>query len=256
MNQLIFWKDMAVFWGKNPKAITKHCHPAIQMVLAMEGAFTSKNENGEWGEKKALLIAPNHAHECNAQGIHILSIEIDTESAFGEWILKNQLQDQTMIDFPQGSEESLAYENLFDKFEHQKWDELRVIIENLFDFKDTYQASPKDERINKVIHFITNNINEPITTEKLTEVSCLSESRLLHLFKESMGLPIRNYILWYRLKMVLYYITKGYSLTKAAYASGFADQAHMTRTCVKMLGLPPSALSKNSKFIQVSFPER
>ena len=88
----------------------------------------------------------------------------------------------------------------------------------------------------------------------LTEVAYLSESRLLHLFKEEMGLPVRNYILWYKLKIVLEHILEGNALTTASYSAGFADQAHMTRTFTRMTGVPPSLLTKNSKFVQVSFP--
>jgi len=94
-----------------------------------------------------------------------------------------------------------------------------------------------------------------IDTKTLMEIAHLSESRMLHLFKEKMGLPIRNYILWFRLKTVLLQILDGKSLTEAAYSAGFSDQAHMTRTCVKMLGIPPSQIIKNSKFVQVSIQE-
>ena len=34
----------------------------------------------------------------------------------------------------------------------------------------------------------------------------------------------------------------------------FSDQAHMTRTFCNMIGVPPSLISKNSKFVQVSTP--
>ena len=121
-------------------------------------------------------------------------------------------------------------------------------------YQQTYKPSQKNDRIENVLNFISQNVNKPITTKKLSEVAFLSESRLLHLFKENMGLPIRNYILWFRLKVVVKQILKGNSLTKSAYEAGFSDQAHMTRTCVNMIGVAPSTISKNSKFIQVSYP--
>jgi len=85
-------------------------------------------------------------------------------------------------------------------------------------------------------------------------VSYLSESRLLHLFKQEIGLPIRNYILWHRLQLAFKELSKGHSLTEVAYLTGFSDQSHLTRTFVKTIGATPSSLLKNSKFIQVSFP--
>lgn len=254
MNQITIWKDMTVFWGSNPKAVTEHRHPTIQLVLASQDSFSSKNKKGEWEEKKGLLISPNYFHECNAKSVHIFSIDIDPESVLGEWILNNQLKNQKIIDFPLSSKEEINFEDLSYKFRTKKWDEIRTTIENLFSFKYIHEPSKKDDRIQSVLDFISRNIDKTITTKDLTEVAYLSESRLLHLFKESMGLPIRNYILWYRLKIVLTQIMEGNTLTKAAFEAGFSDQAHMTRTCVNMLGVSPSTFSKNSKFIQVSYP--
>lgn len=254
MNQIILWKDMTLFWGSNPKAVSEHRHPSIQLVLAAQNSFSSKNKNGEWIEKTGLLIAPNYFHECNAKNIQILSIDIEPESALGEWILKHLLNDHKIINFPPESKEGFNFKELSHNFKNKEWNKIRVIIENSFLYQQTYDPSQKDDRIENVLNFISQNINKPINTKKLTEVAFLSESRLLHLFKKNMGLPIRNYILWFRLKIVITQIMKGKSLTKSAYEAGFSDQAHMTRTCVNMIGVPPSTFSKNSKFIQVSYP--
>ncbi|MBF6447880.1 helix-turn-helix domain-containing protein [Nocardia elegans] len=37
----------------------------------------------------------------------------------------------------------------------------------------------------------------------------------------------------------------GDDVTAAAHAAGFADSAHLSRTCRATFGLPPSALSRN-----------
>ncbi|MEQ8945965.1 MAG: AraC family transcriptional regulator [Balneola sp.] len=246
---------MTLFWGRNPQAVSEHRHPTIQLVLATQSTFTSKSNNGDWEEKTGLLITPNYFHECNANNVHIFSLDIDPESALGEWILKHQLEHQKIIDFPTDTTTDFNFDEISDQIENNQWHEIRKVIENAFLFKRSYEPSQKDDRIEKVINFISQNSDKPITTKRLSEVAMLSESRLLHLFKENMGLPIRNYILWYRLKIVITQIMKGKTLTQSAYEAGFSDQAHMTRTCVKMVGVPPSTLSKNSKFIQVSYPQ-
>jgi AraC-like DNA-binding protein len=137
---------------------------------------------------------------------------------------------------------------------HEDWPAIREMVETAFGFRRTTPFLYKDNRIQDVIEFISNNISQKINSETLTEVACLSESRLLHLFKEEMGLPIRNYILWLRLQIVIELILDGNSLTTASYQAGFSDQAHMTRTFRNMIGVPPSLISKNSKFVQVSTP--
>ena len=139
---------------------------------------------------------------------------------------------------------------------NSQWDSIYFKIISLFDFNPNILVSiNKDQRILNVLDHINNNIDSNITTEVLKDVACLSESRLLHLFKQQMGLPIRNYILWCRIQIVFNKIAEGNSLTQAAYYAGFSDQAHLTRTFVKTVGAPPSSLLKNSKFVQVFFPD-
>ena len=254
MNYLIIWKDFKIFYGSHSRTVNEHRHPVIQLVFAVRDTFRSKDDSGNWVAKKGLLIAPNCPHECDASNIPIISIQIDPESSLGEWILSNQLKDRLIIDYPSKDVVSIDINSFSDHLANEDWPAIREMIETAFGFRRTTPLLHKDKRIQDVVEFISNNIGEKINSETLTEVACLSESRLLHLFKEEMGLPIRNYILWLRLQIVIELILEGNSLTTASYKAGFSDQAHMTRTFSNMIGVPPSLISKNSKFIQVSTP--
>jgi AraC-like DNA-binding protein len=73
-----------------------------------------------------------------------------------------------------------------------------------------------------------------------TEVAAavgVSVSRLTHLFTEQVGIPLRRYVLWLRLRMAITEVLAGADLTDAAHSAGFADSAHLTRTCRDMFGL-------------------
>lgn len=70
----------------------------------------------------------------------------------------------------------------------------------------------------------------------------LSASRLRHLVSAQAGTPLRRYRLWCRLTQAAMWAARGHSLTDAALAAGFADQAHFTRAFRAMFGLPPSAV--------------
>ena len=256
MNHLIIWKDAVLFWGTNPRAITKHGHPVIQWVVGEKQAFRTQQSDGQWVEKRAMLIAPNHAHACDARNLQIITLGIDPESSLGEWIMKNVLKEDNTLDFPERDIKPEDFEKLNNWLEAGNWSAMRAWIEDVFGYNsEKHIGRETDERLQAVIEFIANHIEGEINTAMLTEVAHLSESRLLHLFKEHMGLPIRNYIQWYRLQLALKFVISGKSLTEAAYHAGFADQAHMTRTCVKMVGIPPSTAVKNSKFVQVSIPD-
>ncbi len=254
MNHLIIWKELYLFIGINQRAIAKHQHPLIQLIIGVDGPFLWKDEGGNWIEKNVLLVSPNHAHECDAKGLKVAIISIDPESVWGEFVNRQYLDIHPMIDFSfRNGRFDLA--SIMSLIKENNWAEIHQNIQALFDFDATVSMlHPKEERIQKVLDYIHANIDRKISTKILMEVSHLSESRLLHLFKETMGLPIRNYILWRRIRIAFYQILEGKALTAAAYIAGFSDQAHLTRTFVKTIGLPPSAILKNSKFVQVFFP--
>lgn len=108
----------------------------------------------------------------------------------------------------------------------------------------------QDKRIQFVSNYLAENPYEGLTAKSLSLQCGISESRLLHLFKEKMGITIRNYILWIRLVKGLQHISKGREMAEAASLAGFSDHPHFSRTFMKMFGHPPSTLLKNSRFIQ------
>ncbi|OFJ51179.1 hypothetical protein BEL07_24250 [Mycolicibacterium grossiae] len=73
----------------------------------------------------------------------------------------------------------------------------------------------------------------------------ISTTRLTHVFTAATGLPLRRYVLWLRLMMAFRAVADGDDLTAAAHAAGFADSAHLTRTCQAMFGLSPSILQRH-----------
>jgi AraC-like DNA-binding protein len=72
----------------------------------------------------------------------------------------------------------------------------------------------------------------------------LSPSRLTHVFTREVGLPVKRYVLWRRLRRVVEEVAGGATLTWAAAAAGFSDSAHLSRTFHRAFGLPPSALQR------------
>lgn len=69
----------------------------------------------------------------------------------------------------------------------------------------------------------------------------LSPAHLQALFVRDVGLPIRTWRLWRRLLVAVASLAR-LDATSAAHAAGFADLAHFSRTCRRMLGYSPSVL--------------
>lgn len=71
----------------------------------------------------------------------------------------------------------------------------------------------------------------------------LSESRLTHLMTETLGAPPRTWRTWLRLQRAIRErLLGGATLTQAAHRAGFADSAHLTRTCKQLTGVRPGQM--------------
>lgn len=253
MKKYILWQDMMLFYGSLPKSIHLHQHPVIQLVIGIDAPFLKKDENNLWQPHQALLIAPNVAHECNAANKRVFSLNIEPESRIGEHIMRSFKKDEI---FKNLNDDELSYFD-FDKIDQMIKDEelekLYQLISKFFYIKNptTPALLSQDERVIKIRKYIQENIHQKFETNELCQLVFLSESRLLHLFKENVGIPIRNYILWMRIKTAIELIVSGKNLTYAAHEAGFSDSSHFSKTFVNTIGLNPAELLKNSKFIQV-----
>lgn len=83
----------------------------------------------------------------------------------------------------------------------------------------------------------------PVGPPTLGEVArrvAMSPSHLSHLFSAEVGLPYAAWRRWTRLHRAIDQVRAGRSLTEAAHAAGFADSAHLTRTCRDLFGITPT----------------
>jgi AraC-like DNA-binding protein len=95
-----------------------------------------------------------------------------------------------------------------------------------------------DDRIKKALEIVEINFEKVYSLEEIAELSYLSPSRFLHLFKERTGLNFRRYQLWNRLVKSLPGLTTS-SITETAHKYGFTDSSHYTRTFKETFGVNP-----------------
>jgi AraC family transcriptional regulator of arabinose operon len=99
-----------------------------------------------------------------------------------------------------------------------------------------------DKRIERVLEAIRANAGQ-IQLRELSVVACLSPDRLTHLFAEQVGVSVKRYALWTKVRRTVQQFTGHRPLTDVALVSGFTDAAHMSRTFQRYFGLPPSFLA-------------
>jgi AraC-like DNA-binding protein len=98
-----------------------------------------------------------------------------------------------------------------------------------------------DRRIARLVETLRDPSDDPAGAVTRTG---LSAAHLQALFVRDIGIPMRTYRLWRRLLHGLARVGP-LDLTAAAHAADFADLAHFSRTCRRMLGYAPSALRAN-----------
>jgi AraC-like DNA-binding protein len=194
---------------------------------------------------KSFLIPSDLPHQLSLSGSEkVLMIWLDPEFRIHRSIIKpkdiqfpfHELENE-LIDY---SKERLSCENAEKVREIVTGTELLEKQENI------------DHRILSAIEWINQHLTEQtITTEHLADMVYLSSSRFMHLFSEQIGIPVRKYILWQRLRYALIQLSQGITITESSHAAGFTDSSHMNRSFNAMFGITPSKIFKNSRFIQV-----
>ena len=86
-----------------------------------------------------------------------------------------------------------------------------------------------------------------LSLKEAAAVAHLSPSRFRHLFVAQTGVSFRAYVLWARVETAVGAAMSGRSWTVAAQEAGFADSAHLSRTCRRMFGFTPATPSRNRR---------
>ncbi|MBL0122271.1 MAG: helix-turn-helix transcriptional regulator [Betaproteobacteria bacterium] len=110
---------------------------------------------------------------------------------------------------------------------------------------DLVTSPQPDSRVDTALTFLRESPELYGSIDALAEKVHLSPSRFAHVFKTAVGVPVRRYVLWMKLRRALDLAIAGDSLTTAALSAGFADSAHLSRTVRAMMGIAPEYLFRH-----------
>ena len=245
--QLYLWNGLLLYAAGGHRN-DWHSHYAASLIISLDAPFRLELREGVDASVSACILAPNTENRVSIEG-RFISLMADIDSSIFEPLAplldgKNwaQINDETLSALKPRLE-ALSETEISEREARQLVDDC---IEAISGQRPRQLAVQLDRRISKVLQLIRESLPAEPDTDALAAKVDLSRSRLLHLFKEQLGLPMGQYLLWRRLFEAARLWDEGLSMAEAAHAAGFYDQSHYTRTMRKMLDVTPSGIAGNA----------
>jgi len=238
MREMVDFKlaqGIAYYIGKSIET-ERHRHHALEFIFGIEQPFNFVSDEDILNDIHGVVVHPNCPHQFIGSDVPYLFIFLEPELLQVNQI-KNyyNLTSQKIVTFSRLSTFPIPEKVIDFSF---FWEVLKIPIAHA-------GIAEIDSRIKDVVELIKSSLEQgQISSDALAKSVFLSESRFSHLFKEQIGIPVRKYILWCRIQEALKELLRGSNFTKSAYAAGFSDSAHFSRTFLEMFGVSPSSVLK------------
>ncbi|MBP3192084.1 helix-turn-helix domain-containing protein [Natronogracilivirga saccharolytica] len=251
---LYLWKGVALI-NADFTETSLHSHHAIQLTCGYSGNFSITIPQQTELQSNAVVLDADTPHLFrNKDHGFTLFIYIEPESLLADAVRNHLLKGNN-------------YRQLDRELFMPLWQLLtyrdaacRDMINSISELAGLLQVEESDrqrydERVLRALSYIRESLDQPLSIKDLASSLYLSESRLMHLIAEQTGMPFRKHVHWARLFACVKVVVGGANLSEASLKAGFSDQAHFTRTFVRMFGIPPGDFLKDSRNVQAFFCE-
>lgn len=245
IGDLFLSTGMVLFLGRHVST-APHRHFTAAITISLEGPIRYRASEAEpWIETQGFAARSNAALECDTGDELVINMQLDPE--------KSDVRALNVLDF--GGREVMSLPDammtpLVEKLRRihatpdmKGMDLQQAVLSAIHD----QPVRPRlfDPRVARVLQRLKDAVPEALSSAELARGVGLSEGRLIHLFAEQLGVPLRRYVLALRLRRTLFFLSRGHTLTDAAQEAGFSDSAHLTRVYREMYGLPPSKMFRS-----------
>jgi len=218
---------------------TTHVCDSVHLLLAANGCLTVRRPGPLGRTCGSVLIPPAVLHQIDVSGRHLLIGCVDGDTDFAK-ALRKHLDDRIV------PVDDVVIVRLGTTL---TW--LRGATREAIDtwLQSTIACEPVERQIHpavrRALEYVRRHELDSAHTSlaHLAQVADLSPSRLMHVFTESMFVPLRPYLSWLRLQRAIEAFGDGHSVTDAAYLASFADGSHLARTFRRILGVTPRTLA-------------
>ena len=210
----LVWPAAMIVWGPGFTSAA-HRHHSVQMVMAMQGTLLvrgkSRDESTRCG---AVLIRPDAVHEIDARDATVVIGFVDAESELGAALCERIRGDILCIPPSRVARWRAALGPTPTEARVERW-----VRRELLRRRRAVKIHPGVDRV--LTHLREGlAVADDVSLDRLAGISGLSRSRFMHVFTESVGVPIRPYILWLRLQQAACELMHGANVTLAAQRCG------------------------------------
>lgn len=244
-NHLYVWDDRFLYSTPMIASDLTRRHTVTLLMSLGDAGFRLGDAAGNWQGYQVALIAHNTARTLDATQAPLLSMNFDPQSyefhalsallgrhrvrsviLDGAWVRDAPIAELVRGELDQGS--------LF-----RFTTELPRAISGYRPIR-----MPMDMRVMRIAQKIKQELPLTSTVAELAAQVGISSHRLTHVFSDRLGISIKSYVLWARMRRAVELIAKDVPLAMVAHDVGFSDSAHLTRTLKNFFGLTPSMLAR------------
>lgn len=240
---LYLWESR-LLWATEESEHEPHAHLSTAIFLSLDGPFELQVGERSYSDVEAVVVRGNVLRSLRAPHPNLqFNIEPDMPDHAP---LRAALGDADAVKIP-----ASTYEHLRPRLREALARPLacteayRLFDDVLEAVTAAHQqdAPPLDPRVAAVTRRLREELPERAEVSKLAADLDVSASWLMHLFKKELGLPIRQYLRYLKIRKAACLVAAGWPLAEMSVAAGFSDQAHATRTVQRTYGLTPSHFS-------------
>ncbi len=224
------WATFAGEVGDN----REHAHHALQMVVSPEGTVRLCIRGRGEVQAPAVLLAADVFHRLEPGSAQLLYVDHQSEAG-------RQLT--ATCEAGVRSLSATERDAVRDVWPHAGAPDLTPMLTSLgISMAPTAVVNGRPDRVRCLLEELPNRVNWEGNLASLAAEVALSPSRFRHRVRSLVGMPLRPYLRWLRLRRALGLAAAGADVTRAAQDAGFADAAHLSRTMQRHFGVPPSAV--------------
>ncbi|MEO6927275.1 MAG: AraC family transcriptional regulator, partial [Rhodanobacter sp.] len=249
IGRVLLWNGGSVWIGRNAGQGQRHSHHAIQLTLASTHPVHIRGGKDEvWNETFSAIVMPDRPHQFDGCGHAVATVFVEPETVAGRALTSRyEQQDVCLLSDRSLDVHTAALHAVFDASgsDAAVIAAAQRVVEYLSDA--SLGDTAVDPRIASVLERIRDQPGEVMSLARAGSMAHLSPSRFRHLFIIQTGISFRAYLLWTRVGYAVAHGMAGGSWTDAAQQAGFADSAHLSRTCRRMFGISPTMLVREDR---------